>query len=64
MWFWVRVKDRRYIGGWTVRRKYFEILAEGVKWVKSLKNRFDNKYTVRVNVNGKELEYLCELIGV
>ena len=61
MYFRVLVKDRRYIDGWTVRRKYFETLAEGEKWVKSLKNRFDNNYTVRVNVNGKESEYLCEL---
>jgi hypothetical protein len=28
---------------------------------KFLKNRFDNNYTVRANVNGKETEYLCEL---
>lgn len=61
MWFRVFVKDRRYIGGWTARRKYFETFAEGEKWVKSLKNRFDNNYTVRANVNGKETEYLCEL---
>ena len=61
MWFRVFVKDRRCIGGWSVRRKYFETLAEGGKWVKSLKNRFDNNYTVRANVNGKESEYLCEL---
>ena len=37
MWFRVLVKDRRYIGGWTVWRKYFETLADGEKWVKSLK---------------------------
>lgn len=61
MWFSVFVKDRRYIGGWTVRRKYFETLAEGEKWVKSLKNRLYNNYTVRANVNGKKLEYRCEL---
>lgn len=64
MYFRVIVKDRRCIGGWAVRRKNFETLAEGAKWVKSLKNRFDNNYTVRLNVNGKELEYLCELTGV
>lgn len=53
MWIRVLVKDRRCIAGWAVRRKYFETLAEGAKWVKSLKNRFDNNYTVRVNVNEK-----------
>lgn len=37
MWIRVLVKDRRCIGGWAVRRKYFETLAEGAKWVKSLK---------------------------
>lgn len=61
MWFSVFVKDKRYIGGWAVRQKYFETLAAGEKWVKSLKNRFYNHYTVRANVNGKELTYRREL---
>lgn len=56
MWFRVFVKDRRYISGRSVRLKYFETFTEGYKWVKSLKNRFDNYYTVELPLNEKELQ--------
>ena len=58
MWFRVIVKDRRCIDGWAVRRKYFETFTEGYKWVKSLKNRFDDFYTVELPSNEKELREL------
>lgn len=57
----VLVKDGRCISGMNSRVKYCDTLTECEKWVKTVKNRVSNQYTVRVVENNRAIWHTYKL---